>query len=182
LNDAKVSGEPQVSSKAVTISAANVDDIEAQLLVSQPKIYAVLDSVDEPEVPERVVEWGERCTNLYIGAAERDYWAISPYLLWMQGNDLDWILTNLQPDSWGILAESGEDLKSLKRHFRRFLTVKEGNSGRSLLFRFYDPRVLPVFLESCSAEQARAFFGPIRTFYFFTDPDTAWQATLSEAS
>lgn len=169
-----------MSSKAVTISTADIAALEARLRAADPKIYGVLDSVDEPDVVDRANDNKDRCTNLYIGSAERDYWAISPYLLLMNAEDLEWIQTSLQPDSWGILAETTADLSTMKRHFRKFLTVRDGVSGRFLLFRFYDPRVLPVFLESCSVQQAREFFGPISTYYFFSDPDTAWQAKLTE--
>jgi len=36
--------------------------------------------------------------------------------------------------------------------------------GEQLYFRFYDPRVLRVFLPTCDERQLRDFFGPIDYF------------------
>lgn len=168
--------------KPVTIFDADLSALKSLLHSANSPIYAVLDPTDEPRVVERVEESGDRSTNLYVGSAQRDYWAISPYLLQMKPDDLDWILMNLQEDAWGILAETSADLNAMKRHFRKFLTVREEESGRFLLFRFYDPRVLPIFLESCSVQQAHAFFGPVQSFYFFSDSQTVRQAKLSDQS
>jgi hypothetical protein len=37
--------------------------------------------------------------------------------------------------------------------------------ARSLIFRFYDPRVLNKFLPTCDAEQLKKFFGDVDTFF-----------------
>ncbi|GAA4343211.1 DUF4123 domain-containing protein [Flaviaesturariibacter amylovorans] len=65
--------------------------------------------------------------------------------------------------SWGVLVGSGADINELHRHFRRFLTVRL-EDGEELYFRFYDPRVLRVFLPTCSPAQLQEFFGPVGTF------------------
>ena len=49
------------------------------------------------------------------------------------------------------------------RHFRRFLLVSD-ERGQSLVFRFYDPRVLRVYLPTCNREEAEFIFGPIARF------------------
>ena len=36
--------------------------------------------------------------------------------------------------------------------------------GRVLMFRFYDPRVLRPYLQTCTKQEARAMFGPIAEF------------------
>jgi hypothetical protein len=171
-----------VKSKVVTISESTIAIVESHLQASDGTLYAILDSVDEPEVPERASLFESRYTSLYSGAASREYWAIAPYLLQVQQDDFDWIRTTLITSPWGILATSKSDLTTVRHHFRKFLTVKDAALGRSLLFRFYDPRVLPVFLESCSADQARAFYGPIDSFYCFSAPDTCWRLNLTKAS
>ena len=55
------------------------------------------------------------------------------------------------------------DLPTLRRHFRRFLTV-HNESGEPLVFRFYDLRVLAVYLTTCNAEELTAIFGPVLSF------------------
>ena len=37
--------------------------------------------------------------------------------------------------------------------------------GKTLYFRFYDPRVLRMFLPTCAPEQLAEFFGPVESFY-----------------
>jgi hypothetical protein len=51
----------------------------------------------------------------------------------------------------------------LRDHFREFQTV-ELPDQRTVLFRYYDPRVLRSFLPACNAAELRAFFGPVQSF------------------
>lgn len=74
--------------------------------------------------------------------------------------------------SWGILIKSSADFKTLYQHLRRFLTVQlEG--GNQVLFRYYDPRVLRLFLPSCTTAQLREFFGPI-DYFLMEDEDASF--------
>ena len=41
----------------------------------------------------------------------------------------------------------------------------EGKSQK-VLFRFYDPRVLRVFLPGCTPKESAQFFGPIKRYFF----------------
>jgi hypothetical protein len=48
----------------------------------------------------------------------------------------------------------------MRRHFRSFLTVYDPD-GKPLLFRYYDPRVLRVYLPTCDARELETVFGPV---------------------
>jgi len=61
---------------------------------------------------------------------------------------------------WGIMVRSGCTVEELRAHCRKFL-VKENETGQEIYFRYYDPRVLSIFLPTCSTEQLKDFFGPI---------------------
>jgi len=37
-------------------------------------------------------------------------------------------------------------------------------AGQEMYFRFYDPRVLRAFLPVCTPQEAKEFFGPVRSF------------------
>lgn len=63
-------------------------------------------------------------------------------------------------NAWGILLTSPAPSRALRRHLRRFLRVRT-EDGRVLVFRYYDPRVLRVFLPTCTPAERAAFFGPI---------------------
>jgi len=43
--------------------------------------------------------------------------------------------------------------------------IVEDPDDRNLLFRFYDPRVLPNYLETCNSAECARFFGPTRSFF-----------------
>jgi hypothetical protein len=58
--------------------------------------------------------------------------------------------------------------EELYKHFRRFLTVNT-EDGQKLYFRYYDPRVLRVFLPTCDSAQLSEFFGSIK--YFFAEDE-----------
>jgi hypothetical protein len=89
----------------------------------------------------------------------------APYLFtWPHSEAFsNFILQEGWGQSWGILINSSADYKTIYQHLRRFLTVQlEG--GAQVRFRFYDPRVLRLFLPSCTTEQLREFFGPVDSF------------------
>ena len=51
----------------------------------------------------------------------------------------------------------------MRRHLRHFLEVQLPD-GKQVYFRFYDPRVLRVFLPTCTADEINQFFGPIKQY------------------
>jgi len=64
---------------------------------------------------------------------------------------------------WGVIVQAATDLPTLSSHFRKFLKVHTDH-GLELYFRFYDPRVLRIFLPTCDRSQLMDFFGPVRHF------------------
>jgi Domain of unknown function (DUF4123) len=70
--------------------------------------------------------------------------------------------------SWGVFLRV-KDPSNLRSHLRGFLRVKD-ESGRILMFRYYDPRVLRVYLPTCRREELRTVFGPISS-YLVEDED-----------
>jgi hypothetical protein len=127
-------------------------------------LYAIVDACDASGVPEKMQSLGvSKAVSLYRGSAERDFWAIAPYLVQVDEQFLEWLIENIWDHPWGILAFAPADLASVRTHFRRFLKV-QGPDGDELYFRFYDPRVLPTFLRTCTIEERTRFFGPITAF------------------
>jgi hypothetical protein len=101
--------------------------------------------------------------SLYRGRAEEELWGICQWLAQADTETCDWISSDLWITPWGIFAVADADLETMRTHFRRFLVVKSPD-GDPLYFRFYDPRVLPAFLESCTEAEVDELFGPIRAF------------------
>ena len=57
----------------------------------------------------------------------------------------------------------------MRNHFRTFLMVYD-TEFKPLYFRYYDPRVLRIYLPTCDAEGLATLFGPVVN-YFLEDED-----------
>jgi hypothetical protein len=152
---------------------------ELKKYASMGLLYAILDACDQPAIPAKVVELGDkRAVSLYRGTAEEEYWAIAPYLVHLDSEMVDWIVAALWNEPWGIFAVSEVSLDVIRRHFRKLLTVQSPD-GDNLYFRFYDPRVLKTFVQTCTNADLQEFFGPISSF-ILADLDQKTFAVLIE--
>jgi len=104
-------------------------------------------------------------TCLYEGDSEKFLAAVAPWLFAFEpGSDFArWVARKGKGLNWGILFSSEVEPVRLYKHLRRFLIIQT-EQGRELYFRYYDPRVLRVFLPTCDGDQLREFFGPINAF------------------
>jgi hypothetical protein len=127
--------------------------------------YILLDSARMDSEMATARELNPEHTCLYEGDSERFLGVVAPWLFAFEENTLfsTWIAENAQKNNWGIFFRSVEEPIKLYRHLRKFLIVST-EDGRELYFRFYDPRVLRVFLPTCDRDQLREFFGPIEAF------------------
>lgn len=89
--------------------------------------------------------------------------AAIPHLIQISEPMLDWVHETVQGTPWGTFVMSKAAPEALRLHFRRFLLVKLPD-GEQWYFRFYDPRLLPVYLSTCNEWELRKFFGPVRAF------------------
>ncbi|HWK03327.1 MAG TPA: DUF4123 domain-containing protein [Puia sp.] len=113
--------------------------------------------------------------SLYKGKIEEYLQQVAPYLFVCdpQSDFAKWVADNSLGRSWGVYVLAEEDFEGLYKHFRKFLLIKT-EENEQLYFRFYDPRVLKIFLPSCDKEQTLEFFGPVK--YFITEGDTGQEA------
>lgn len=104
--------------------------------------------------------------SLYKGSAEEDLVGVAPYLFSIKENTpfADWYFKEGWNQSWGTLLFANAAFEDVYKHFRKFLMVKT-EDGQQLYFRFYDPRVLRIFLPTCEEPgQLKELFGPVRHF------------------
>jgi hypothetical protein len=103
---------------------------------------------------------------LYSGSLPPALETVAPYLVQLEHEDryTRELLQQAWGNSWGILIRCDSSLETLRRHLRQFLVV-QGPRGERLVFRYYDPRVLRIYLPTCNAEELRTVFGPIECFY-----------------
>ena len=102
---------------------------------------------------------------LYTGAP-RTLEMVAPYLLRLDHGYRDTykFLEQGWGNSWGVILRCDTRLERLRTHLRRLLTVRDPG-GKRLLFRYYDPRVLRLYLPTCLEPELREMFGPIQYFW-----------------
>ena len=124
--------------------------------------YIVLDAAKMQQQLDTAKQFNPRCLCLYSGDAKKKLHMVAPWLFSFpkQTSFRDWYLARGGRQYWGIILQSDKDLKTVYKHLKKFLIVKT-EAGKRLYFRFYDPRVLPTFLETSNEAQLTAFFGPI---------------------
>jgi hypothetical protein len=129
-----------------------------------PQVYAILDGARDAKI-EPLVRLGRRDYEcLYSGKLAPRLQAAAPYLVHLsrEGKLTRDLLESGWGQSWGLYAIAPNDsgLQQLRRHFRDFLRVQD-EEGKKLVFRYYDPRVLRVYLPTCTPEETKRFFGPV---------------------
>jgi hypothetical protein len=129
-------------------------------------LYAVLDAARDDRVLQLLRESVEMHRSLYDGVEGEALDDVAPYLVRLPSGSrlLEQLVEEGWGGSWGIYLTSTASPTALRRHLRRFLVVANEATGREVYFRFYDPRVLRVFLPTCSTLQLGELFGEVRTF------------------
>ena len=158
------------------------EHVKAQIFREGAETFAVLDGASVPGLLARLQADQPEFVCLYAGEVKPDVAEVAPYLVRMVPETAwaDWVVAEGWGKHWGVFAIAGADLRSMRQHFRRFLTVHDP-AGKPMLFRYYDPRVLRVYLPTCNAEELAQFFGPVDCFVMEGDkPDVALRFELRD--
>ena len=124
-------------------------------------VWAVLDGARDPRIHKALFESRLEFRCLFAGPLERELELAAPQLVeLLPGHRLTLrLLDEGFRESWGILLRIA-DPANLRHHLRTLLRVQD-EDGRKLLFRYYDPRVLRVYLPTCTPDELRQIFGPV---------------------
>ena len=102
---------------------------------------------------------------MFNGELPEELRAVSPHLVRLTDNELSrWIVTNCWNKSWGIFIASSIPTPSVRLHFRK-ISKASASGGQKLFFRYFDPRVLRVFLPTCSPFQLKQIIGDLDCIY-----------------
>ncbi len=128
-------------------------------------VFAVLDGASIPDLVKSLHEHEPEYCCLYRGELEPDMASVAPYLVRLEPGDkfTELVIQEGWGAHWGIFFRTAATLRALRDHFREFHTV-ELPDQRTVLFRYYDPRVLRCFLPACTVAELRSFFGPVQSF------------------
>ncbi len=124
-------------------------------------VWAILDCARDPAIYLALLASRLEFRCLYSGKLPRELELVAPHLVELfPDNSLTarW-LDQGWGQSWGVFLKVA-DPSNLRHHLRKFLKVRD-DTGRTLLFRYYDPRVLRVFLPTCNSDELQQLFGPV---------------------
>jgi hypothetical protein len=132
----------------------------------RPDVWAVLDGARDPKVLSAILGSHNLSACLYAGAISDALEQCAPHLVQLDYDDTltKHLLESVWDQSWGIFLRCDTSLEQLRRHLRRSLIVQDAGSRR-LVFRYYDPRVLRVFLPTCLPDELDHIYGPIDRFW-----------------
>ena len=114
------------------------------------RLYDILQA--EPDLSE--------VTCLYDGAPAIRYARYAPYVLKLHDGSplLQRWLHEGWTQHWGIFLSSEARSKELKRHLKKFMRATD-HQNRAVWVRFYDPRVLPNWLQGLHPGHLADWFG-----------------------
>lgn len=126
------------------------------------KIWVLLDGARDARIVKAVERTGQEKCCLFAGNISQQLREVAPYLVRLDREDqfAEFLLERGWGNAWGVFLSSSGSLETLRKHFRRFLRVTD-MSNRKLLFRFYDPRVLSIYLPTCNDEELTTIFSPL---------------------
>lgn len=122
--------------------------------------WAVLDGARDPRIRGFVFDSRATRACLYRGSLTRELEDAAPWLLQLSPGSAytERLFERFWGDSCGVVLSTALSMTELRRHLRRFLLARDPD-GRTLVFRWYDPRVLRVYLPTLTADEAGKFFG-----------------------
>ncbi len=136
-------------------------------LFSEPNlaVYAVLDGAAIPGLLNQLNRFQAEFVCLYRGELAADMATMAPYLAVLppDAEVTHWLL-GLVGRYPGIFMRTKASMQEMRQHLRKLLTVYDAES-KPVYFRYYDPRVLRVYLPSCHREESAMMFGPVSHFF-----------------
>lgn len=124
------------------------------------QVYAILDAARDERIYPALARNPDGCACLYSTDPTGVLAKVAPYLVGIEP-DAPFTQTLLREGwghSWGVFVRTPLDLERARRHFKRFLRART-EDGKSVVFRYYDPRVLRVYLPTCTEAELYPFFG-----------------------
>jgi hypothetical protein len=141
--------------------------LKNELFSGEPAtVFAILDGAAATSLTQHLASLSPRHACLYAGDLSPDMAEVAPYLALLERDDpfTEWLLDNGWGRGWGIYGKAGCRFTELRSHLRRMAKVAEEATGRALYFRFYDPKLLAIYLSGCSRKELRNFFGPVQQY------------------
>ncbi len=133
----------------------------------QPRVFALLDGARNRKILPLLNKCESENQCLYSGGISYALRRAAPHIV--QLDRTSQFTYNLLQESWGnswgifAITPPSEPLSKVRNNCRRIAKV-ESPSGKPLVFRYYDPRVLREFIPTCDAPALQQIFGPVTTY------------------
>lgn len=178
--------QPTVASAAAALASPPVaatpqDRLLPLLRRDLQPLFAILDAARDVRILALLVHHKAECQSLYEGPEGAQLAQVAPYLVRLVADSplLEPLVKEGWGKSWGVYLTCASDFHEIRRHLRHFLQARLPD-GEQVYFRFYDPRVMRIFLPTCIAEEATQFFGPIVRYVLEgEEPDQLWEFTTA---
>lgn len=146
------------------------DRLRKVLFGKVANVFAILDGASVTDLPQRLYDTKPPNFCLLRGQLKPDMAEVAPYLVGLiDGTPFtDWLLEQKLGGHMGIFLQTRSSMVEMRRHFRLMITVHD-ETGKPMLFRYYDPRVLNNYLPTCNAGELKTFFGSVDTFFAETE-------------
>jgi hypothetical protein len=125
-------------------------------------LWAVVDGARDPRLSESLSLVLNPSACLFAGDLTEDLRRAAPYLVRLYPNDRfsDRLIERAWGQPWCLYVRSTASMAPLRKHLKSLLRVRD-EGQRLLYFRFYDPRVLKIYLPTCTPEELALVFGPV---------------------
>lgn len=144
-------------------------------LRGQDGLYAILDVARDPRIAALMREACEPWQPLFDGLGAARQAEAAPQLVALASDSR--ALAELVREGWGerwaVWLTSKQGPAAVRRHLRQFLLANLPGEPDTVYFRFYDPDVLRVVLETSTDEERRKWFDGVVDGYIGEDPTAA---------
>jgi len=165
----------QSISQPVRITPQQTEQIIQQLWHSElfaeseepPYVYAILDGARNRKIQPLLKSSGLRHYCLFDGELDYSLTLAAPYMMRLE-EDADFTRELIQQawgNSWGIFAIAPHNISLIRVRMNcKDIVFVENEQGKRMLFRYYDPRVMRVYLPTCLPDELKQVFGKLTAY------------------
>jgi hypothetical protein len=129
-------------------------------------LYAIVDSARNEDVFRYFLTDNVVYRSIFQGKMDIKFFGVSAFLVECKKDSIlfNWLTTEGWGDSCSIFLVSKAPFDDVFNHFQKFIRVYLEEDD-IVYFRYYDPRVLRIYLPTCNNKEISTFFGEIQSFF-----------------
>ncbi len=129
-----------------------------------PSVFAILDGARDKRIEPMVRNSGLENDCLFTGVKSYALLRAAPHIVKLDplSSFTHKIIGMGWGNAWGIFAIGTKQcqLPQVRHRFRRIARAKSP-TGKTILFRYYDPRVMRAYLPTCRQSEIEYIYGPL---------------------